>query len=397
MGHHRVPLALQTADLWGVEGVSGLLALAGGVIFEKIAANAGWLPDTRARRRTRVATAALLCLALLYGAVRIGTVDRAAAAAPKLRVGIVQPNVSMDEKRDPSTAMRQLWLMQSLSANLEGRGAEMIVWPESSYPFRVPREATVDFAGSRRIMAHTRVPLIVGALSHGDGKVYNSAYLVTPGGKLIGPSDKIELVLLSEHNPFARIVPAWLARRFPAAASPGITPGAGVRLLSYGRLRAGVLNCYEDTLPGVTRRVARAGANLLVNVTNDAWFGDTAEPWQHLALAVLRSVENRRFLVRSVNTGVSASVDPAGRIAYESGTFVQDLPVVEARLMEGTTLFTAAGNWIGWLSLFVYLAVIVAAVVRKRRLVVVHDHARCEATSNSMPKQSHVDGGGEKK
>lgn len=367
MSHWRFPIAFQTAELWGVAGISGILALINGVIFEKIAADAGWLVKTRTMRRISGIVAAGVCLLLIYGAVRMEMIEARSRSLPSIKVGIIQPNISIEEKKTPSFAMKNLWMIQSLSSNLEQRRAGLIIWPETSYPFRIPREQKTDFEGMRKISHHNTVPILVGAVSYGSGRYYNSAFLVTPDEKLIGPSDKNNLVLFGEYNPLYDVIPESIKIKYPKVTKRGMTPGDEPVILEYGKLRLGVLNCLEDILSNYTTQVTRAGANILVNITNDAWFGDTAEPYQHLALAVFRTVENRRELVRSVNTGVSAVVDLSGKIRYMSETFRQEYVVVDVHLSDLKTPYQATGNLLRWLCVGLFIIILIAGKIRGRK------------------------------
>lgn len=350
MSHWRFPLAFQTAEIWGVIGVAGVLALVNGILFDRIAVDTGWFEETRRTRAMARIVVACVCCIFVYGGVRMTMIEAASESLPAARVGVVQPNISIEEKKTPTFAMKNLWLLQSLSANLEGRGAEIVIWPETAYPFRVPRDQTWDFDGMRKISRHNSIPVVTGAVSYGQGRFYNSTYLVTPDEKLVGPSDKNNLVLFGEYNPLYDMVPESVRIKYPKLMRRGMSPGREPVILEHGPFRLGVLNCLEDILGSYTAEVARSGANLLVNVTNDAWFGDTAEPYQHFALSVFRTVETRRVLVRSVNTGVSAVVDLKGSVLFMSRPFVQDLKVVEVRLSDMKTPFQATGNLMGWLS-----------------------------------------------
>ncbi|MFH1437568.1 MAG: apolipoprotein N-acyltransferase [Pseudomonadota bacterium] len=361
-----VPVTFQTAEIWGICGISGILAAVNAAVFRKIAHDAGWLAGSRGTNLTVRIVGALVCFILLYGIVRMDMVDHKARSFPSVNVGIVQPNVSLERKYNPSYAMRTLWLLQSASLNLEQQGAQIVVWPESAYPFRIPRGQKTDSEGARRITTHTGIPIIVGAVSYGEGRAYNSTFIATPEGRLIGPSDKNNLVLFGEHNPLADMVPGPVKKRFPKATSRGLTPGDRPVILSHMDLRVGVLNCLEDILSNYTAGVVRTGANILVNITNDAWFGDSAEPYQHLSLAVFRTVETRREMVRSVNTGVSAAVDLNGRLKYISGTYRQEFVVERMVLSDMKTPYQATGNLLRWLCVAFFVMVLVSRVLGPR-------------------------------
>ena len=152
--------------------------------------------------------------------------------------------------------------------------------------------------------------------------------------------------MFGEYVPFREQL-TFLDRWFPRAGS--LAAGSKPGLLPLGSLTLGILNCYEDILPRYVGRLMRAGPpNVLVNITNDAWFGDSAEPYQHLALAVFRSVEQRREMVRAVNTGVSAHIAATGELLWQSEIFVQATHVASVVPYAGRTVYAIVGDWPGY-------------------------------------------------
>jgi len=358
---------IQIADLTGPVGVTALLAMTSGAIYDL------------AQRRWKPAAIAgvIVAAALVYGKVRIGQMDAAAAAAPKVDIGMVQGNIPFDEKgfENPQLAETQLRQLQDISAQLEKQGAKLIVWSETAFPYLIPRSAKNEFQvnGVRTRMdggvVHTvfRAPLIFGAMTievdgHGsrlpDRDPFNSAIYMDAEGKFVGRFDKNYLVLFSEELPFVGIFPS-LRKVFPRAAGQ-LSRGQEIVAfpVSVGgeEKRVVPLVCFEDILPRFGRRAAALRPHLLVNVTNDAWFGDTSEPWEHLALAVFRSVELRMWMVRAVNSGPSSFVDSAGRLVKHTG--VIDPAEVRApaegilgtvALQEGGgTVYAVVGDVFGW-------------------------------------------------
>jgi len=351
----------QAAELVGVLGLGGVMAAGGAALYELVA--------VRGRRPRRLVAGAVLLavgIVIVWGAVRLRAVERSRAAAPGVRVGVVQPNVSMDEKGVRARARTQMSLLQDLTRAAEQGGADIVVWPESAYPYRIQRQLRVDLKGKKRIQRGFEVPVLFGAVSFDGTGRYNSAFLLSASGELSAPVDKNHLVLFSERVPFRDHIPSFVRRRYPAMTAIGFGSGTEPGVLESGEMRAGVLVCFEDTMAGFARRVVRAGANVLINLTNDAWFGDTVEPHQHLALAVFRAIENRRDLVRSVNTGVSAVVEATGRVSYRTGTFEEAVFVHEVRLLEETTPFTRAGGWPGWAALAALVLLAAAGTIRRQ-------------------------------
>jgi len=352
------PLVIQIADLTGPVGVSAVLAFTAGAIFD-LATQSG-----RARLRTAGIAVGVVGAVLGYGGLRLSQVHAQRAAAPPLRVGVVQPNVAFNQKGHRDLAFDQLRALQDESAELERKGAQLILWPESSFPFALPRAATTDLeAGSSfRIRKGFDAPLIFGAITReargSDQDPHNSALLLA-GDELVARFDKVFLLAFGEYIPMGDTLP-WLASLMPPAAG-SFTPGKELvtfPLVHDGSVyRIGPMICYEDILPTFGRKLGAKHPHLLVNLTNDAWFGDTAEPWQHMALAVFRAVEVRTDLVRAVNTGVSSMIAADGTVLHETyavdpefeprGTdgFVGDAVLLEG----GHTLYTQVGDLFGWL------------------------------------------------
>ena len=325
---------IQIADLTGPIGVTFVVLMMTGAL-----ADAGrWWWANRAARATMPAAAVargvlrplaipagLLALVLGYGAIRIHQIDGRRAAAPHVRVGAVQANIGIVEKWDPGEAARLLRLHQALSLQLARKGAELIVWPESSYPYALPRDIAADFPveDPRRIRPPgLTAPMLFGAVTRARSPripaerfPYNTALMLDSDGRITGKYDKVYLLMFGEYIPFYDQVP-WFTDYFPDASnfSRGTDPTV-FPFHAQGRdFRLAPLICYEDILPRYARGAAELKPNLLVNITNDAWFGKTAEPYQHLALSVFRSVEHRLDMIRSVNTGVTAHVDAVGRV-----------------------------------------------------------------------------------
>ncbi|MCD6586204.1 MAG: apolipoprotein N-acyltransferase, partial [Desulfobacteraceae bacterium] len=197
---------------------------------------------------------------------------------------------------------------------------------------------------------------------------YNSAYLVTPDGDISARNDKVHLVPFGEYVPFKK----WLPFINHLVAQVGeFKAGKKGDTLKWAPADIGVLICYEVIFPELARESVANNAGLLVNITNDAWFGNTSAPYQHFSMAVFRAVENRRSLIRAANTGISGFIDPAGRILKQSALFEDaaltcSVPVIKNQ----TTIYTRYGNLLV-LGCFIALSFIIiiklaAQVVRKK-------------------------------
>jgi len=361
------PLVIQIAELTGPLGVTALLMLVNGALYDLGV-------DGRAARIPAIAAGTLLAAALIFGAVRIRQVDELVARAPRLKVGLVQPNfaytVDGDFQRDE--VLRQLTALQTESRRLQDAGAQLLVWSEGSYPITLPRDFAADFAPESLAMIRRgfSLPTVIGAdmydETHEDA--FNSAILLAEDGRMVSRYDKVRLLAFGEYIPGIETFP-WLRKLLPAG-SGRFTAGQGPALLTLrqpdGQVwKLGPVICYEDILQGFLRGVGRLHPDLLVNLTSDSWFGADTEPYEHLALAVFAGVELRVSMVRAVNSGISALIDPVGRVREKTyaddpyrNPHAADGIVVDAPVMQGGhTVFVAVGN------LFAYLCIAATALL----------------------------------
>ncbi len=360
---HQVPVLTQVADLGGPILVGLVL----------VAANLGLAEIVLARlERRRIHPAPLfvggaaVTLTCLYGAVRIRAIDALTANAPAATVGVVQANMGLLEKRgDFAEGLRR---HLALSQDATAHGADFLVWSETS-AMRPVRDET--YAQELRTVGRSiGLPAVFGAVivklvpDAREYVVYNSAISSDRGGMIEGRYDKEYLLMFGEYLPFGDTFPI-LHQWSPNSGhfTPGTTLDPLPLEIGNETHKITMLICYEDILPRFTRAAVNEGdPDLLVNITNDAWFGDTAEPWEHLALAQLRAVEHRRFFVRGTNSGVSAVVDPVGRVVAHSGTFRQETVLAPIHWLHSRTIYELVGDWL-WFA--VSLGVTVAAFRRR--------------------------------
>lgn len=362
---------IQVAELAGPLAVTFLMMLSNGMLYDLVTAR---LERRSWPIRPVAVGVALLGAALVFGFVRIGQIEARRAAAPQVKVGVVQANIGIVEKGRAALARTHLDIHLEVSRQLEGRGAELLVWPESSYPYFFEREMTTDWPLTHpyRLMQGLRTPVLFGTLTYTRGRrpPYNSALFMEPDGRITGRFDKNYLLLFGEYIPFYEHIP-WFKKVFPEASH--FARGTEVTTFPFREWKLGPMICYEDIIPSFGRRLGALAPNLLVNVTNDAWFGKTSEPREHLALSVFRAVELRVDLIRAVNTGVSAFIDATGRVGRHTTSYD---PVVQpdapplgllgevAMLPGGETVYVAVGDWLGYLCLG---AVLLLAVWPRKR------------------------------
>ena len=365
---------IQIADLTGPLGVSFLIVLCNGALYDAWAA---WRGRTRLPLPRLAFAVGILAASLGYGLVRIDQVSRARAAAPKIKVGLVQANIGIQEKWHPSLAQGQLAVHQQVSRELEQKGAQLILWPESSYPFYFGRDQSQDWPiyDARRAQRGFSTPLLFGTLTADTHSPYpfNSALLLDKDGDVRGIFDKNILMVFGEYIPYyeqLKFIKKWI----PETSNWGRGTDVSVFPLATdkGVVRLGPMICYEDIFPSFARRLVKRDPNILINITNDAWFGRTSEPYEHLALAVYRSVESRLDLVRAVNTGVSAYVDATGRVYDKSPSVDPDeTPDVkpvglinDVAVMQPFKVYATLGEWFGGLCLLA--AVVLGLLARSR-------------------------------
>ena len=245
----------------------------------------------------------------------------------------------------------------------------LIVWPETSLPFfyqdNLELSPMVD-----ALSRESGAPLVFGspAYSRIDGRVtyYNRAYLITPEGSPPQYYDKVHLVPFGEYVPFKDLL-FFVNRLVPAAGD--FQPGGEVFPLKRGTLSLGTLICFEAIFPELARTHARQGATILINLTNDAWFGRTSAPYQHLSMAVLRAVENRIPLIRAANTGISAFVDHRGAIRARSELFNEQILTQALELPPPSpTFYTRFGDLFALSTLVLALLLSIGSFKGKERL-----------------------------
>jgi apolipoprotein N-acyltransferase len=364
---HQVPVLTQIADLGGPILVGLALVAPNLALAELVLAR---LEGRKPARQLLGVGAAALALTCGYGLVRIHSVDAAAAATPESVVGVVQANMGLMEKRNSldEGLHRHLELSQEVEHDAH---ADFVVWSETS-AMRAVGEETYQRDLRAGVARRIGVPAIFGAvvikLVPDDRRyvLYNTAVSSNADGTVTGRYDKQFLLTFGEYLPFGDSFPI-LYKWSPNSGH--FTPGTSLEPLTLevggARHAISALICYEDVLPRFTNDAVRhADPDLLVNMTNDAWFGDTAEPWEHLALAKFRAIEHRRFFVRGTNSGVSAVIDPVGRVLAKSGTFREEAISAKIHWMHSRTVYEVVGDW-PWL--LVSIATFVGAFRRRRQ------------------------------
>jgi apolipoprotein N-acyltransferase len=346
---------LPVAQLASVTGVYGVSALVVGVSAGLAVA----LVSTGPRRWGPAAVAlALVAVVSGWGAWRVREGGLTRGGTP-VRVGLVQGNVAQDEKWDASRAASIFERHLDLTRDLITAGATLIIWPESSMPFRFEEDPMADAV--RQLARDRRVSILLGSnqVERGDPpRYYNAAFLVTDEGATGGVYRKMHLVPFGEYVPLRRVL--FFASALVEAVSD-FSAGEVLQLLPVGPHLASTAICYEVVYPALVRRGVREGSGLVTTITNDAWFGSTSAPHQHFAQAAMRAIENGRYLVRAANTGISGIVDPYGRVLQQSPIFESAALTGEVRWLDRQTAYTRSGDTFAYAATLGVLALLAAA------------------------------------
>lgn len=366
---------IQLADITGVYGVSFLIVLINVALAEvilwfvhryqslpvrQVPVPFPWLP---------AASAVLMLLgALGYGAMVLGST---VPSATTVSIGLVQANIDQAQKWDAAYRRQTLDRYTRLTAQAADQ-ADLIIWPEAATPFLFEQELLYR-AEVESLVRHHGIPLLFGSpalryYSNGRPYLLNSAYLFSPDGKILGRYDKRHLVPFGEYIPLKSML-FFLDKLvegigdFEAGTVPTLltlpsgdhleSPASGAAALGS---KFGVVICFEVIFPDLVREFVRDGADFMVTITNDAWFGDSSAPYQHFGMVVLRSVENHTAFARAANTGISGFIDPYGRVLHASPIFTEEAMVGRIPAHNRPTFYSRHGD------VFAYGCVIIAGL-----------------------------------
>ena len=279
---------------------------------------------------------------LFYGSYRLA--QPLDTREKSIRAVVVQGNIDQSIKWDPGYQRGTIERYRRLSEkSVQAEKADLIIWPESATPFYF-QEGEELSEEVRQVTRDSGAELLFGApayeISNKTVRYLNSAFLLSKEGKILGRSDKIHLVPFGEYNPFGRFLP-FLEKM--VAGIGDFSPGSP-NLLPLETGQAGVLVCFEAIFPEIARNYVRMGCELLVNITNDAWFGRSSAPYQHLSMTLFRAVENRIWVARAANTGISAFIAPSGRVVSQTDIFQTLSLGAEIGLGSRVTLYNRIGD-----------------------------------------------------
>ena len=360
---------IQIADITGAYGISFLIVAVNFMIY-------AFLKNMHSKNTYAIICLFLLTTAYSYGFYRL----KEEYLAVPLRIGVVQGNIPQDMKWDPVHKKHILDQYEILTEELRAYKPDLIVWPETSLPGILEDDEYI----STRVLGLAKslqTFLLVGTIRKGELQYYNSAYLISPKGEVASVYDKIHLVPFGEYMPFEKHL--GMLRIFINKPIGDYGKGKELTLFQVNTekhsalgdsiirdtlfYQFGVLICFEDIFPDIARDLVRKGADILINITNDAWFEKTSAPYQHLQSSVFRAVENRVPVVRSANTGISCFINQKGRIFKSVSidgeeSFVEGYEQAEVCPARKPAFYTFFGH----IFLFIYPVMLALALTMQR-------------------------------
>ncbi|HEY0140893.1 MAG TPA: apolipoprotein N-acyltransferase [Thermoanaerobaculia bacterium] len=324
---------------------------------------AGWWitqrPPSIARVIVAGATGILLMVWWGTGLIASKFAVRPNAASP-VKAALLQPNIAQEMRWDESNVITIFNRMITMTVEAARNGAKVVIWPESTVPLSYTQTSSYR-ESIERISRDFDVDIILGSVATDPAdpnRIWNSAFLAS-GGTTIGHYDKIRLVPFGEYVPLREML--FFAQKLVRVVGE-FEFGTNDKPLR-GKLLYGPAICYEIVYPQITRTQIRNGADVLVTITNDAWFDGSSAPAQHLWQARLRAVEGDRYLLRAATTGISAFIDPAGQVVESKPMNVQGIIYAEFQPRKTTTPYVRMGDWFAW---FAVVVVLVVLFVRRR-------------------------------
>ncbi len=358
------PSVTQIADTTGVYGVSFVIVLVNAGIYTVLLTD---IPR-KIKIQTTIITLVFVVLNIGYSLFVLSSSDLE-RNSERLRIAVVQGNIEQGIKWSKEHRQHIFDIYARLSRQTLEETPEMIVWPETAVPFifhydPVYKKQIVKLAQDLGVfLLFGGIDIIPDTSSPQQYNSLNSAFLLSPEGKLSGKYDKIHLVPFGEYIPFEHIL--FFVERITQAIGK-VQPGKIYQVMQADGKPFSTVICFEIIFPNLVRKFVDKGARFLVTITNDAWFGKSSASYQHFAMVTFRAVENRVAIARAANTGISGFIDPYGRIIEQSEIFVDKTLVHDIPLRTGTTLYTRYGDLFARLCLFLSGIAIGYVILRKR-------------------------------
>jgi apolipoprotein N-acyltransferase len=345
---------MQIADVMGVYGTSFLILWANAAL--------AWAFLRRKRVLSAcgplIAAVALTAGCVIYGGISLRKWDR---VKPEFHAAMLQGNLDINEPEEVLSEKIKAGYVR-MADTLKPLQVDLLILPESPSPVSFQYEPAYSRVLEDLARRHS-LGLVFNNIRYEqleeEGRYFNSAYFLDHSGATAGVYDKIHLVPFGEYIPLKKLF--FFAETITKDAG-GFSPGKDFRIVEMRGRPANAIICFEAVFPGLVRRFVQQGSQLIINLTNDRWYGDSSAPYQHLAIARWRAVENRRYLLRAANSGITALIEPSGRIQRSTGFLTEAVCRGRFAFLEGLTPYARYGD------VFVFLCAIIVCVVLMREI-----------------------------
>ncbi len=326
LGHSLYSRAslIQIADITGVYGPSFIIAAVNLSIFE-IIKQRKYILKNRFLITETILLIVVIALSFYYGKISLAQYSIIKPEKSMTNVAIIQGNIDQSVKWDISFQDKTIIKYSDMTKKSFKTSPVIVVWPETAVPLFFQDKNPLT-EGIYELAKEGNIHLVFGSPGYKrDGErilYYNNAWYISPDGEVKGQYSKNHLVPFGEYVPFHDLIP-FVYRLVPSAGE--FSKGETTDPLKLGNISSGILICYEVIFPDLAREQVRKGASIFINITNDAWFGYSGAPFQHLFISIFRAIENRRPMIRSANTGISAIIDPRGIVTVKGDIFTDEI------------------------------------------------------------------------
>jgi apolipoprotein N-acyltransferase len=351
----NIPL-IQISSITGVYGVSFLIVMINAAVYDFA------FSKTKKHLRNLILSILIIIVIVAFGKI---IPSKEEDSSDKIKISVIQGSIPQDIKWNKECLEDIVNTYAELSIYAgKDNDLSLIIWPETSYPDYVDVDSEL-FGKIKHLTSYTNIPILIGGITQKNSKDYNSAFLISPDGKIRQTYNKLHLVPFAEYIPLEKFF-FFLRNTIPQIGSFKKGSKYTVFKIKNQKLkiknRFGVLICFEDLFPDLSRRFTNKGANFLVNITNDAHFHQSPALWQHFTHSVFRAVENRRPVVRAANNGISGFIDQYGRIVQilnDNGKAigVRGFLTSRVKLSSAKTIYTQFGDVFSYLNIL-YLAIL---------------------------------------
>jgi len=340
---------IQIADITGHYGISFIVILVNAAIFTLLIEK----KTKKEKIRITTLTCSILIIFNLYGFIKLhGKKD-----APKLKSAVIQPDIPQEIKNE-ATGKRGIWEdCLDLTIQAINDSPEIVIWPESATG-TIYNDSYILHSELETLTRILECDIILGSVYRDNNdRIYNTAFHISENGKVKDQYDKIHLLPFGEYMPLAKAF-FFISRMVPAISD--FSPGVDYKVftlnehkISKNHVKFSVIICYESLFPNMVRKFVKKGATFIINISNDAWFGKTAGPYQHFNVNIFRAIENRTPIIRSANTGVSGFIDKYGRVTKITPTFIKAQISETLQLRNDTTFYTRFGDIFAYICIFI--------------------------------------------